>query len=435
MTPSSTMFHLHRIPNPSNGSETPTSGEVFEDGVAIELVRSVSGDFALLCCKGQTAEVVPDICISHRKYVPLKLNDRLAQNLLLPQELKPHGSARELLAELEQTLAPATSISQRARTLLATFALASWTPEILPCACSLVLDGDPTARAQVMRYMTPICRHAVLLGRLGYRELAALPIETLKPTVLALELADNLHTAQLLRTSSQPGALTLQGKEPQDIFCCKILPPIDVALPGSVIVALVSGQRIQLVANRTLQAIAEKLQPKLLSYRIETLRLNLSEDKQQRGADISAAHPVAAAVIGDTELQNDVIALLRDYGEESAYSVSGVHAIVIECCLAVCHEGKQLVEVNELALLVNATLTGRGEQLQVSNRKTGALLKALGLRTTAIKDVRGLELLEPLRRRIHQLALEYNVPTIRGRTIACPLCQKYWGNGHSDQAA
>jgi len=425
----STVFQLYRMPNSLSGSETQTGSEIFDDGSAIELVRSAAGKLALLYCKEDRAEIVPEVFISGRqKYVPPELNSRLGQNLWLPGGIEPHGGTRKLLLDIEEGLGEFREFTEGARKLLAAFVLLTWIFQALPSACCLVLQGDAIATAQVMRRLAALCRHAILLGQLDRRAFASLPIETLRPTLLALEVAEDKETGRLLRISDQHGPLMLDHRSVHDIFCCKVIPVTDVPLPQAVTVALLPGQSIQNLSKAPLQQVAERLQPKLLSYRIETLRAKITgEHIRSAKADFRSQHPLVAAVVGDDELQQEIAALVQDRTDQPDDGRLTVPVIVIESCLALCHEEKSAVEVNQIAALVNATLTGRGERLQLSDRKVGATLKALSVRTTDIKDARGLELLEPVRRRIHQLALEYNVPTIRDRQIRCPLCKTYWG--------
>jgi hypothetical protein len=428
-----TMLQFRRTATPSRGSETPTSGEFFDDGLALELIRLATGKLTLLACKGPAIETVPEIYTSGRKYVPLTLDPRLAQKLMLPPGIEPHGSTRELLAELEEAVGTAQAFSEGTRTLLAAFVLGSWIPEILPSACCLVLDGNTGATLQVMRRFTPVCRHAILLGQLDRRAFGRLQIEALRPTLLALEVAEDKYTARLLRTSNHHGPLTLDSSGVQDIFCCKVIPATEVSLPECLTISLLPGHSMPILADETLRGTAEKLQPKLLSYRIETMRKFAGKQIPSSTADVLNQHPLVASIVGDDDLRKEIAALVQDRMAEPNDGRSSVPVAVIECCLAVCHEGKSKIEVNEVAKLVNATLTGRGEHLQLSDRKVGAVLNSLGLRTTDIKDVRGLELLEPVRRRIHHLAAQYKVPTIRDRQIRCQVCHTYWGSQEQSQ--
>ncbi len=247
-------------------------------------------------------------------------------------------------------------------------------------------------------------------------------------TLLATEVSEDKRTASLLRTSSRRGPLTLSGRSPQSIFCCKALSGVIENLPGCITVNVVPGKHVPILSDHALRQMAEALQPKLLHYRLQALRAAVASTPYLSGASsVDDPPPLAAAIVEDDELQQEIIASLGDRPEEHTDPRSIMRAIVVECCLAVTHENKSEIKVGELAKLANAALVGRGEKLELSDRKVGALLKGMGLLTAPIQDKRGLELLEPIRRRIHELALEYKVPTIWDRKVLCELCEECWG--------
>jgi len=413
---------------PFRGSEEiQTGGELFPDGSAVELVRSVTGEMALLYCNAAGVQIVPEVFCSAKKYIPIELG-QMTEKVLLPRQMIAHGSTRELHAALMDVF-EANALSENGSLLLAAFSMATWVPELLPTAPCLVLDGNRDACTQLMRRLSAVCRHALLLSQIDRGSFLKLPVEGLQPTLLALDVSPDKRTSYILQASSQRGLLTPSGNTVRDLFCCRAVYGTDVPFDEAVRVAVLPRKLIGVLPNQVLEEIAERLQPKLLHYRIQALRSAQQQKPQLLSSrvDIHALHPLATAIVDDDELQQDMVELLKDRTERWDDGRSNVCSMIIECCLAVCHEEKAQVQVHELTKLVNAALTGRGERLQLTDRKVGATLKSMALPTTDIKDVRGLELLEPTRRRIHQLALEYNVPTIRSCEVRCPLCQAFWG--------
>jgi hypothetical protein len=81
--------------------------------------------------------------------------------------------------------------------------------------------------------------------------------------------------------------------------------------------------------------------------------------------------------------------------------------------------------VVELTRLVNTILAGRGEDTVLSTEKVGWKLRSLGLPTQAIgRDGKGLQLLDPIKKRIHELAEVYCVRSLQGDSAArCRRCK------------
>jgi hypothetical protein len=71
---------------------------------------------------------------------------------------------------------------------------------------------------------------------------------------------------------------------------------------------------------------------------------------------------------------------------------------------------------------VDKILDERGELLEMKPRAVGHKLKALGLATRRLDaSRRGVVLLDALRERIHKLAVDYQLPAVRGMQ-SCRYC-------------
>jgi hypothetical protein len=79
-----------------------TSGEIFADGTAIELVRQIGEPerASLLYWDGVSGAVGPIVEHKGRSYVPARINPSILRELTLPTHSSSAGSTRELLGEL-----------------------------------------------------------------------------------------------------------------------------------------------------------------------------------------------------------------------------------------------------------------------------------------------------------------------------------------------
>jgi hypothetical protein len=90
-----------------------------------------------------------------------------------------------------------------------------------------------------------------------------------------------------------------------------------------------------------------------------------------------------------------------------------------------CHEkeARTAATVGEIAETMSTILQGRGEALKLEPRKVGEILRALQLHTARQGSAgRGIALLVADRRRVHQLARDYDVPTMHYGALGCSQC-------------
>jgi len=134
----------------------------------------------------------------------------------------------------------------------------------------------------------------------------------------------------------------------------------------------------------------------------------------------------------DEELQKNISALLLDRDRELRGNRSlDFPATVIEALLAFCHEnGTTSVHVKDMTLGARAILEARGENAELSYESVGLILKNLGLHTAKLdRNGKGLELREETRKRIHHLAIQYDIETAASKGVR--LCQYCTGDGCS----
>jgi hypothetical protein len=153
------------------------------------------------------------------------------------------------------------------------------------------------------------------------------------------------------------------------------------------------------------------------------VKMSTFDAPQFCGAIREAARAFGACIVGSPDLQERLVALLRERDEvarlETANSLPGT---VIEALRFFCHERKPAVHVREVAEVANLILSRQGEG--VSARKIGTIMKRLGFRTTKLDAAgRGMYLLDGECSRIHQLATNHGLPSLKEQFPGCPYCQ------------
>jgi hypothetical protein len=284
-----------------------------------------------------------------------------------------------------------------------------------------------------MQLLRSLCRHALLLGELDQRSFRNLPVEKLKPTLLVAQLAHDPKTTRLMRSSNVRGLFTMSGNTGQDLFCCKAVYAGDagVTLDGALDVTVLPGQSAQMQSPEYLRSISEQFQPRLLGFRFASAGRNVptSVDPAWSRSPVSGCCQALLSVVdGDKELLARTRELLANEAEQArADATMAPRSILVECALALSHEEKRnRIRVKELCEALNAALKGRGESIQVSAKQVGVYLRDTGLPAREIRGVYVLELLEPVRRRIHEVALSLDVPSVRKHTVHCKFCQEVW---------
>jgi hypothetical protein len=425
-------IHLHRSRRPA--ATLRTSGELFPDGTALELMRDpATGGLTLSWWNGSSLIAKPPFEFDGRTYLPLRLNSRLEKELLLPARLDRHEKTSLLLGELESLFRALYKFTGSGATLLSLLVLASWIPELLPAAACIILHGPFFEATQIMRMLRSLCRRGLLFAEFDRRSLENLPIERLKPTLLVAGLAKDPKTMHLMRLSNARGLFTTRGKTGQDLFSCKAV-YVDPGgrLEGALEVCILPAQAARMQSPQELQLLAEQFQPKLLGYRMATVARKFPthvDPAWSRSPVSGCCQALLSAIYGDDELETRIKLLLAEEAEHANADLAmAPRAILIECALALTHDQTERpIRVKELCEALNAALKGRGEHMQVNEKQVGVYLREAGLPPRELHGVYVLDILEPVRRRIHEVALSLNVPSIRELKIQCPLCEEVWG--------
>lgn len=418
-----------------------TTGEVFSDGTALELIRFDSGpaEASLLWWDGNSATIGQHFDINGRAYRPLRLDSISLQALRLPGHMAPYGSTRDLFNNICQLVAQYTDIAEGHVSLITYFVLGSWLADRLPVAPFLFFIAPlGTPRAQLLRLLSCLCRRPLMLADVTPAAISGLA--SLRPTFLLDEPSLNRRLEQLLYATNCHGRCILRRDQIAEAFSPKVIfsrePLRNASLVSQAlqITFTPASRQVPFLEDSVCGRIADEFQSKLLQFRLTNLgRIRTPEINVSELADPlrDVARAFGTCVADDKDLQLRVIQLLRERDQDAHFDPSTeLESVILEGLLFCCHtEGRSRVLSGELADVVNMIWEKRGEGRHTTPESVGWKLRALDFRTEPIDGAgKGLRLTEAVRGRIHSLAQSYTVASLREAAKEdCSHCKVCFG--------
>lgn len=156
-----------------------TSAEVLRDSSFLELVvdPSKSEGVGLLHWSNTKSAVAREHVINDCHYVPMASSDVIRH---LPSQPVAYGSTSALFKEIADFIAKVSSLGETERNLLTFICFSAFFSECLNTSLCLLLHGSVVHAISMLRILSCICRHSVLLAGSSIR---ALP-QGLRPTRL-----------------------------------------------------------------------------------------------------------------------------------------------------------------------------------------------------------------------------------------------------------
>jgi hypothetical protein len=188
-----------------------TSGEIFADGSAIELVSSAAGNrLNLLLWKGDRKQIAPRIEFQGSAYEAPELDESLRRAIRFPSDVKEFGTSKQLLAQMRIPFERYIGLTSPESALLTAWVCSSWFSDCLSCPPMLVIFGPETDRAiTLLRLLSCVCRRSLVLADLNRTSLLALM--SLNPTLLVNQPSWSLKFSELCRTSNRRGVYVFGG--------------------------------------------------------------------------------------------------------------------------------------------------------------------------------------------------------------------------------
>ena len=447
------------------GPGIPTHFQAFPDGTLIETVRDPARPeiFRLLISRDQTTIVADQFESGGKLYLPGMINPGLAKNLRPPSGIEPCRQPRDLLAEMFATLHPYVDVRDEDLRIICLFVLVSWFPDCLPIAPYLWLVGPlGSGKSTLLKLLQALCRRAFLIGDLTPASLYQLP-GLLCPTLLFDEndFGDSQisrQTQRILRIGNSQGTSVIRNGRAFDPYCVKVLasrqPPPDAALGSrSIIIGMLPSRRpLMGLDDATRDRIAEKFQSELLMFRLQNFHslhtcLDVScrtENLTPRVKDIAQA--LARPLLGDVELETELIGTLEEHDRDARIQRTlEPEWLVLEALFSLCHARPccdllspkvTAILVGGVAAEVNRVMADRGEDVRLSAKKTGLILRALDFRTKSLGKLgRGFELTIFFRQHVHRLCERLGLDRKLLLTVVgdepeyggepCALCEKF----------
>jgi hypothetical protein len=199
----------------------------------------------------------------------------------------------------------------------------------------------------------------------------------------------------------------------------------------------------------TLQKVEQEFQSKLCMFRLQNYAAvknfsnfpNMLNDLSPRMRQIARA--LAAPYLGDVGIASELLQALVSYDDEARIDRSlEPEWLVAETLMVVCHEGNNCrrfessMLVGDIANEINKKSRDRHEELNLSAKKVGMVLRSLGLPTARLgRSGRGFMFTSGLKRKIHEIAAQLGIDRRSLATMMalridyggarCVLCEEF----------
>jgi len=410
----------------------------FPDGTLLDLVCPANPEiFSLLSWRGKILQVSEETRQEGELYAPIKIDPRVSRALRFPRGVAPPEKTRDLFNATHSLFSSHLDQPDYCITQLVATVFASWLFDRLPMAPLVwIVASSGTPGFVALQLLSLVCRRPLLLVGMNRGDMRSLPLQ-LQPTLILDE--PNLGSAmqRILISSTHEGVNFPSSHGFLNLFGPKIVCshdfPTDSQLQSDAlrIILVPTATDIKHVDAKVREEIASEFQDRFFAYRLRNFN-DLRVPDLDAGCPLTQpmrelARSLGGAIVGDEELQQRIVSTLTSQDEQfRAERSSSANAILVEALLDFCHEkGRRNVRSSELADKANALHAGRGSEQMISPESAGRKMASLGLATGRIDSAgNGLELTEPARILIHELAATYEVYSLQsaGFAAGCKLC-------------
>ena len=363
-----------------------------------------------------------------RTYVAGPNNTGLTQGVRFPPCSQPFGSVASLVSSMRGIFCRYANSSPDAVGMLVAFSLASWFADCLPLAPILDLVGPESDVSLVLRLLGCTCRRALLLGDVDIAALATLPTQ-LGPTLLVNQRGLGRGITRVLQASSNRHFRVARGTRALDLYGTKAFSADagSMAGPGIEVCISPSPQPRPLLTRAAEEEIAADLQAKLLRYRMvyhRCVRDAKVDCENFLPMTCEKVYAWLAPICDCPDLRGTISNYLLEISQDAAgRRFTDLRCVVAESALSFCHEpDRREFFIRELSERINALLKGRHEETEVTDRKAGAVLRDLGIRSQRVTAGYKVRLVDTIRLRIHSIARSYQVLSLKDGVLRCCHC-------------
>jgi hypothetical protein len=413
-------------------SRTKTFGEV-SPKYMIELISDGMpiGSFKLLLWDGTQSFIQDQVGLKLKPgsdsgaiiLEPPNVDPTVRKAIRFPTSDAPFCSTQQLFTDICTLVKKYTALSPKLVSLTAYSVLASWFSDFTPVpVCVSIVGPHSHKRSNLFRLLSCLYRRPLLLGEMSAAVISSLPME-LCPALFVEGYEFSRQLQRVLRASSARNIYFPRKGRLINTCCAKVICSEELLDnqelgQGTIEIPVTrTSLPIPILEKCAQQEIACEFQSRLLRFRLASYNAvrNSSFDVPDFEPSVrDLARCLGACVSEDPELQKDITPLLTERNQEfdaDSECSMYVNRIVIGSVFFLCHqEKKHHLHVKEITIEVNSNLRRRGEMIAVTPKQVGNKLRALGLTTKRLDAYgRGIELLGPVRRRIHSLAWNYKV--------------------------
>jgi hypothetical protein len=400
-----------------------TSGEIFDDGSIIELVKQSSDhQLSLIFWHNRQQTIARHIKHQGRVYGATDANEMLFQAIRFPTETAPYGTAPQLFNGVRDVFARFVGVALPEASLLTAWTWSTWFPEFASSPPTLVISGpDANHAITLLRLLNCLCRRPLVLADINRSGLFA--AMQLHPTLLVNSPGQFPKIWQLLASANHHGVYVLgtQGEVHNIVGSRAFFVGMqEIGSEGALHLALPpAGAEIPTLNERQQAAIARRFQGQWLMFRLQNLQQvgqSPSRASQSNSPNSESALNLARFLEQDPDIARTIAPILqRQHEDANVQRGCDVSRAIVEVLWALVHQ-KTEVAIGRIAELTNALLRSRGETLEYSPEEVGWKLKNLGF----YRDRSGAgKVLRASRETIilsHQLArrLFLNLPPVDG---------------------
>jgi hypothetical protein len=312
--------------------------------------------------------------------------------------------------------------------LLAAWALSTWFVDCFRAAPVLHVTGSVVRMHLIMRLLDCMCRRPILLGRLDLSALSTLP-KGLGATLLIHDEKISKNVARALNASRNRDLSVPIGRNLIHAYGAKVLfsDPTSVSESDLQIHLASTAGVLPDLSDDVERTMAAEFQGELLRFRMVHL-----DRVRDASFDCSTFNPdlqdnvraLISPLIDSADFRESILATLLSRSKGCAAArFTELDCLVIEAALCFCHDpSKDAFFVQELADVVNAILFGRHEERTTTSKAVGQTLRGLGLAAERVTRGYRIDLTNSNREKIHRLAEEHDVPSIKDGIERCDHC-------------
>jgi hypothetical protein len=417
-----------RLASPDTPARTP--GHVFPAGEIVEIIRETeAGPLTLLHSDGECITIAPCVEVGGQAYIPMEMNPGILRALTLPQRTTAYGSTDALFRSAQAAFTEygfPESVALRATH----FAFSTWFPDASPVAPCLLIVGPRAEADLLLALLSCMVRHAIVLGEITRDGLCALPLDFQLTLLTGSEILGHSALRLLVASNSRNAYVPWHGSV-LNLYCAKAVHLIGSACDSFGDDAL----RINLAPSRgpifldpdDKRKFTEEFQAKFLAYRLAnlaTVRASKFELPNLPSGLRLLAHVLGASIVDAPAIEAGIAAVLKQRHDEiQASHWLDLRCVIIETLLFFCHDrAKERIYVGEVATAASRIFKGRGENAQLEPRGIGPILRSLSLSPQRYEQGCAVRLTGEVRRRVHQLARDYEVAAAQQEAALCPDC-------------